>query len=238
MSTEISLDLVQTMLPKSHQGQVDDTMLEEIKKLAENPDYGPDFLQAYWDCLNVLAENPKNSHTQYLNALKFFSLIEAGHSLTDAYIKTFPDRYEARAKGNPNADKSIIRGEASRFNQSKLVNQIRQACTMPVQLIHRHLLHEAILENAKLMKTAKSEMVRQKAADTLIRELKPAEENIINVKVEDNSTSVIQDLRAATMELAQQQQKAIEGGMPTKQIAAARIFSREDDVIEAELVDE
>ena len=96
-----------------------------------------------------------------------------------------------------------------RYNSSKMVNDIRRVATIPVQLIHRHLLHEAILETAELMVGAKSEMVRQKAADTLIRELKPTEDAVLHIDVNDGSKSVIEELRQATQALAAKQHEAI-----------------------------
>lgn len=232
---ELTLATVHSQLSKQQRNLVDEGTVEEINKLAADPDYGEEFLQSYLDHLQVLADSPKNTHEQYLRAVKFFSLVEAGNKLVDAYVKVFPDRFEARRRNNPNAGKEVIRGEASRYNSSKMVNEIRRVATIPVQLIHRHLLHESILETAKLMKTAKSEMVRQKAADTLIRELKPSEDANINIKVDDNTGSVIEELRKATQELAAKQQEAVLAGIPMKQIAAARIFDNdEEDVIDVE----
>ncbi len=238
---ELTLTTVKSQLSKQQQLLVDESTVDEINKLAADPDYGPEFLEAYLDHLQILADAPKNTHQQYLNAVKFFSLVEAGNSLTDAYVKVFPERFEQRARTTGEESKEIVRGDASRYNGSKMVNEIRRVATIPVQLIHRHLLHEAILENANLMKNARSEMVRQKAADTLIRELKPTEDATLNINVDDGSTSVIEELRKATQELAAKQHEAAMAGVPVKQIAAARIFSNdEEDVIDVvpETVDE
>ena len=230
---ELSVELVHSQLTAQQRLTVSEETIEDINRLAADPDYGEEFMDTYLTHLQVLADAPKNNHTQYLNAMKFFSLVEARNSLTNAYIKVFPERYEDRRKGRTDETaKDLMRKEASRYNGSKLVNEIRRVAGMPVQLVHRHLMHEAILETANLMKNAKSEMVRAKAADTLIRELKPAEEQTLNVKVEDGSTSVIDDLRKATQELAAQQHEAVMAGVPIKQITAARIYSDDDDIID------
>ena len=188
-----------------------------------------------------MADAPRNNHKQYMCAVKFFSLVEAGNSLTDAYVKVFPERFDRRAEGNRSKDpdevKQLLRGEASRYNASRLVNEIRKVATIPVQLIHRHLLHEAILENARLMTGARSEMVRQKAADTLIRELKPSEDQVLSIKVDDGSTSVIEELRRATQELAAEQHQAVLAGVPMKQIAGSKIYTPDVEVIEGEVTE-
>lgn len=234
---ELSLDVVQSQVGSKHRLLVDQDTVDEINRLAEDPDYGPEFLQSYLDCLSVMADAPKNNHTQYLNAMKFFSLVEAGNTLKDAYIKVFPDRYDARCKSYPNDDETrdkIIRGEASRYNSSKLVSEIKRVATIPVHLVHRHLLNEAIIQTAKMMLEARSEMVRQKAADTLIRELKPNEDAELKVGVSDETKSVIDELRKATQELAAAQKEAVMAGVPMKQIAAARIFQSDDEIIDVE----
>jgi len=222
---ELSLDLVHSQMSKQQSLSVDAGTVEEINKLVDDPEYGEEFLESYVDHLNVLKDNPKYTHDKYLKALKFFTLIEADNSLTDAYIKTFPERYEARQNNHSIPKKDIMRSEASRYNKTRLVNEIRRVATIPIQLIHRHLLHEAILTTAKLMQESKSDMVKQKAADTLIRELKPAEENTLNVKVDDGSVSVIAELHAATKALAAEQHKSAMAGVPLREITQARIIN-------------
>jgi len=237
---ELTLVTVQSQLTGQQKLLVGEETIEEINKLATQPDYGAEFLESYLDHLNVLADSPRNNHGQYLNAVKFFSLVECGNSLTDAYVKVFPERHERRAKGNPDKEnvKQLLRGEASRYNGSRLVSEIRRVATVPVQLIHRHLLHEAILATAELMTTARSEMVRAKAADTLIRELKPAEDQTLKIEVEDGSTSVIQELAAATQALAAQQHEAVmSGGVKMKQIAAAKIYRDDTEIIEGDVTE-
>jgi hypothetical protein len=225
--SKLDLVVVQSQLPKNQRPMVDESVLEEIQKLAEDPDYGEEFLDTYIDHLNVLKNVSKRTHDQYLNAVKFFSLVEGGHSLTDAYIKVFPDRFRTRKKGSSDPDKSVMRADASRYNNTMLVNEIRKAATIPVQLIHRHLLHEAILEQANLMRNARSEMVRQKAADTLIRELKPAEEHTLKLDVNDGASSVIEELRKATERLAAAEHQSVMAGVPLKTIAESRIHEPE-----------
>ncbi len=230
MKSDLTLELVQSQLKPKQKLLISEDTVDEIRQLAEDPEYGQEFLDCYLDHLNILKENSRRSHDQYLNAIKFFSLVEADNSLTDAYIKTFPDRFEARTSarfGQPSSDKSVMRGEASRFNNSVLVNEIRRVASIPVQLIHRNLLHEAILESAELMRNARSEMVRQRAAATLITELKPSEDQTINVKVDDGATSMIEELRKATEALAIAEFQSVSAGVPLKQIAESNIIEVE-----------
>lgn len=239
MKNELTVDFVQSQLPSRQRSWVDEQVVTEIQKLSENPEYGPEFLDTYVDCLNIVQKNNRYTHQRYVQAIKFFSLVEAGNSLTDAYIKVFPDRYADRTKNlpsdaSPEERKSIMRGEASRYNASQLLADIRTATLIPVQLIHRHLLHEAILETATLMRGARSEMVRQKAAATLITELKPQEDQTIKVEVNDGSTSIIQELQKATQALAAAEYEAAHAGVPMREIAERKIIHEDDEAIEGD----
>jgi hypothetical protein len=235
---ELTLVTVQSQLTSQQKLLVGEETIADINRLAQDPDYGEEFLESYLTHLQVLADAPKNNHIQYLNAMKFFSLVEANNSLIDAYIKVFPERYEERKKGrSEETTREHIRKQASRYNGSKMVNEIRRVATMPVQLVHRHLLHDAILQTAELMLTAKSEMVRQKAADTLIRELKPSEDQTLKIEVNDGSKSVIAELQDAARTLAATQYEAIHAGVPIQKIAAAKIYTSEDEIIDVPVVE-
>ncbi len=232
---DLTLDVVQTQLTPKQRLLVDEKTISEIHKLAEDPDYGEEFLDSYLTHLEILKNATTQNHRNYLNAIKFFTLVESDNSLTDAYIKVFPERYEQRKQNHPpeEQDKSIMRSEASRFNKSVLVNEIRRVAAIPVQLIHRHLLNKAILVQAELMQNARSEMVKQKAAQCLITELKPAEDQQINVKVDDNTGSVIEELRKTTERLAAQEHQFLMAGGSMKQVAESNIID-----VEAEEIDE
>ena len=228
---ELTLDLVQSQMRPAQRLTVSEETVQEIQKLAEDPAYGQEFLNCYLDHLNIYKDNTRRPHDQYLNAVKFFSLVEGGNSLVDAYIKVFPERYTERNAntGQDQSGKDLMRGEASRYNSSMLVNEIRKVAAIPVQLIHRHILHEAILETANLGRTARSEMVRQKAWATLITELKPGEDQTINVEVNDNTTSVIDELRKAAERLAAAEYQSVQAGVPLKVIAESVIHTIDKD---------
>lgn len=220
---EVSKELVMSQVPKNKKFLVTEKEIEEINKLSQDPNYGQEFIESYMDHLVLMKNNVKNNHQQYLSAVKFFTLVQGGNTLKNAYILTFPDRWEQRQKNASDPD-FIITTEASRFNKSKLVNDIREMSAIPIQLIYRHLLHEAVVETANIMRTARSEGVRQKAADTLIRELKPSEDQVLKIGVEDGTKSAIEELRQATERLVNAEKQSIDAGISVKHIAESRII--------------
>ena len=229
----IELEMVQEQLGKKKGELVTQDTVDELNRLIDDPDYGEEFLDGYVSYFNIMEGNSAWSTPKYMNAMKFFCLVEGGHSGVDAYVKVFPERLQARIDRGQGKDR--MGGEASRYNASALVNEIRKVATIPVQLIHRHLLHEAIMVNADLMLHAKSEMVQQKAAETLIRELKPVEDTTIQLKVgmDDESRTAQRDLVTQVGTLALNMQKAVAAGMDISEIQKLNI--RKPDVIEAEI---
>jgi hypothetical protein len=227
---KVDIQVLQAQLSPKQKHMITEETVEELTKLASNPDYGEEFLDMYRDHLNVLGSNSKFTSKGYMSAVKFFSLIEAGNNITEAYIIVFPERFKARV--DRGQEKSDIRGEASRYNSTALVNEIRKVATIPVQLVHRHLLHEAIVEQAELMRTARSEMVRQKAGEVLIRELKPTDDHVISINVDDGAKSAISALQEATEKLVIREQQSIAAGVPIKTIIEGKIIHKEDNANE------
>ena len=66
----------------------------------------------------------------------------------------------------------------------------------------------------------------------------PLEDTTIKVKVEDAAVSVIDQLRAASEELAKQQNSRVIEGVPLKSVAASKIITEEENIEDAEIIEE
>lgn len=180
----------------------------------------------------VLTEG-KFSLAGYVNAVKFVSLKLMGDSSTVAYSKVFPDRYQSLVdKGTP--AKSIA-SFADNYSKNQMVVKIFEKTLIPTHILNADLYQEAINTQADLMRTAKSETVRQKAAESLIVNLKAPEATKVEIDVSYNN-DMIEDLRATTRALAQQQRQLIQRGAANAQdIAHSDIIKRNiEHVIDAE----
>lgn len=226
--SKLELTVVQEQLGRKKSHLVSQDTIDELNLLAEDMDYGEEFLDSYISHFNIL-DGGKWATSNYMNAMKFFTLMESGNSGVDAYVKVFPERLKARQDRGEGKDN--MGGEASRFNSSALVNEIRKVAAIPVQLIHRHLLHEAILKSADIMNDpGVSPAVQQKAAETLIRELKPTEDKTINLNIEGEGIDQIAELKKATQELAVSQLANInKNSVSVKAIAESTIIEAEID---------
>jgi len=236
----VTLEILRDSLGKKKGMLVSQETVDELNKLEANPDYGEEFIDAYKQYFNILDKNSAWSTPKYMNALKFFVLMESDHSAVDAYVKTFPDRLEARhARGESKKD---IGGEASRYNASALVNEIRRVAGISVKLTHRHTMLKAIQITTDLMLDKNvSPAVRQKAAETLIRELSPEDDSNVVIKI--GMTDDMKNQQAKLVDhigsIALNQQKMLAAGMRIEEIQRLNIsVIRNEEYEEAEYVEE
>ena len=227
----VTLELLKEQVGSKKSHLITQDTVDEINKLIDDPDYGESFLDQYVSYFNILDESKKWSTPKYMHAMKFFCLVEANNKLVDAYVKVFPERLQARLDRGEN--KKDMGGEASRYNSSELVNEIRKVSGIPVQLIHRHLLHQSIMVTAGIMNdTSISPMVRQKAAETLIKELKPADDTNVNIKVGMSDEAKTQQAQLVDYigKIALQQQQLLAGGMNIADIQKLNIQISKDTI--------
>ena len=160
----------------------------------------------------------------YINAVKFVSLKLLGDKSSTAYSKVFPDRYQRLI--DDGTSPSQIASFAQNYANSQLITKIFEQTMVPTHILNAHVYQEAINVQADLMHTAKSEMVRQKAAESLISNLGAPPVAKMELEVNYNN-DVVEDLRATTKALAQQQLRMIMNGQSSaKEIAHSEILAQ------------
>ena len=221
---------LQASMPKKFRHNVTDDMITFI-----NSTEGDEFRDIYKENLVGFAdviENGRYKMLDYINAVKFVSYKLIGDSNTVAYAKTFPDRYQRLV--DKNTPTKTIASFSTAYNKGDLVHKILERTLVPVHILNMDVHQEAINTQAELMRTAKSETVRQKAAECLITQLKAPEAAKIEVDVSYNNSS-IDELRETTRALAQQQLKMIQSGAVTAEhVAHSDIIARKQDTVETE----
>lgn len=216
--------------------------------------YVPDRYQKYFDkeTLAVLAAEP-DSHIRevyrdnliqfvdvfngqgvnfkkYMLAVKFCTYRLLGDTILEAYEKTFP--LKVRNWRIEKRSSRYMDAAASQFSRSLLVTKIMQRSLVPVHILNMDLHQEAINKQAELMRTAKSEMVRMKAAECLIRELKQPEEQKVSIDVNHRSDA-LDELKKVTRDLALAQRKAIsQGSVEVIDVVEAEIVSQDEGTIQ------
>tara|TARA_B100001245_G_C22872867_1_gene419734 strand:- start:19 stop:771 length:753 start_codon:yes stop_codon:yes gene_type:complete len=166
----------------------------------------------------------KHSLSAYVNAVKFVSLRLIGDKASTAYSKVFPDRYQNLI--NKNASASYIASFADNYGKTGLITKIMEQTMVPTHILNAGVYQEAINTQAELMRTAKSELVRQKAAESLMSNLTAPTAAKLEIDI-GYSNDVVDDLRATTKALAQQQLKMIlNGHSSAKEVAHSEIIAK------------
>lgn len=178
----------------------------------------------------------KYSLSAYVNAVKFVSLKLLGDIASTAYSKVFPDRYQALVDKGSSA--STIASFADNYGKNALVTKIIEQTMIPTHILNAGIYQQAINVQADLMLNAKSEMVKQKAAESLMNNLTAPVAAKIELEVGYNNDT-IDELRSTTKALAEQQMKMIMHGQSSvKEIAHSEILAKTEEVIDVEFVDD
>ena len=232
MSSQLTKDqLIQALPNKKLKNSVTDDLVQLV-----NAEPNDELRRVYKENVvgfaSVLQEGGASIAT-YVDSVKFVSLKMLGDSNTIAYSKVFPDRYQ-RLVDNGTSGKDIASMAAS-YAKKKLVVKITEQTLVPVHILNMDLHQEAINVQAELMRNARSETVRQKAAESLIINLKAPEVAKVELDINYNNSDIVDDLRATTRALAQQQMKMIKAGhMSAQEAAHSDIIAKKVDIEEAE----
>ena len=180
----------------------------------------------------------KYSLAAYVNAVKFVSLRLMGDKASTAYSKVFPDRYQNLI--DKGASASYIASFADNYGKTGLITKIMEQTMVPTHILNAGIYQEAINMQADLMHTAKSELVRQKAAESLISNLTAPSTSKVEIDI-GYSNDIVEDLRATTRALAQQQLRMIMNGQTSaKEVAHSEIIAKKVVPVETtyEVIDE
>jgi NADH dehydrogenase/NADH:ubiquinone oxidoreductase subunit G len=224
----ITKEQFEKVLPKHVKARLTDDMVVELNQLLEDPVLRENFRDNLFGYTKLLQEG-KYKLQSYIDAVKFVSYKLIGNSNLESYIKTFPNRYQRLV--TEGASNETISSYATMYNKTKLVNQIYEQTLVPSHVLNADIYQKAINTQAHLMMHAKSEKVRTDAANSLLNHLKKPESNKIELDIGFKEDKSIQELREATMALAEQQRQMIQAGASVKAVAESKI-------IEAEVVEE
>jgi hypothetical protein len=170
----------------------------------------------------VLSEG-KYKADDYLNAVKYVSFKLMKCSNEEAYVKTFPQRYQRMVKDG--VKPKDIGAYVYAYSKNKLVNRIMEQTMVPSWVLNQDIFQEAINTQASLMRDPDvSPKVRSDAANSLLTHLaKPKEAGpLINLDMRD--TSGMKEMKDLLVRMAQQQQGLIKEGVTARDIAAAVII--------------
>ena len=217
----LTVEQFQKALPVKVKKSVNQELIDKINQTLSDPDSYESFRDNLLSYTKVMADG-RFKLSNYIDAVKYVSHKLMGCTNIDAYMKTFPDKYNRFVQQGVSA--KDIASYVTAYNKSKLVGLIMEQTLVPSWILNQDLYQQALNVQAQLMVGAISEKVRCDAANSLLTHLKMPETQKVELDIGVKEDSSIAALREATMELARQQKLAIEAGsMDAERIAHSRV---------------
>lgn len=224
MSNLITVDLLKKALPSNLRVNATEELADRINNVTTDPILAEHIRENFLGYTRVLQDG-KYKTDDYLNAVTYVSYKLMGDTNKDAYLKTFPQRYQQlMAQGRTEKE---ISAYVSAYSKGKLVNAILEQSLVPSWVLNQDLFQKAINVQADLMLTATSEKVRTDAANSLLTHLAKPKEAGPLVNIDMREASGMGELRETLTQLARQQADLIASGISPKTIAAQNIIEAE-----------
>ena len=223
--TTFTVELLQKTLPSNLRTSATQGMVDMLNNVSNNQQEAELIRENFLGYTAVLSEG-KYKTEDYLNAVKYVSFKLMKCSNEEAYVKTFPQRYQRMVKDG--VKPKDIGAYVYAYSKNKLVNRIMEQTMVPSWVLNQDIFQEAINTQASLMRDPNvSPKVRSDAANSLLTHLaKPKEAGpLINLDMRD--TSGMKEMKELLVRMAQQQQGLIKDGVTAKDIAGAVIIDVE-----------
>lgn len=227
-SNALTVDQFKQALPDKVKKSVNQELIDQINKTLSEPEMYESYRDNLMSYTKVMADG-RFKVDNYVDAVKYVSHKLMGCTNIDAYIKTFPDKYQNFI--NTGVSAKDIASYVTAYNKGKLVNLIFEQTLIPSYVLNQDLYQKALNVQAELMVSAHSEKVRSDAANSLLTHLKMPEVAKVELNVNVKEGSAIGELRATTLELARQQRLMIEAGaMNAQEVGHSKLVIDMGDV--------
>jgi len=223
--TTFTVELLQKTLPSNLRTSATQGLVDMLNTVSNNQQEAELIRENFLGYTAVLSEG-KYKTEDYLNAVKYVSFKLMKCSNEEAYVKTFPQRYQRMVQDGVKT--KDIGAYVYAYSKNKLVNRIMEQTMVPSWVLNQDIFQEAINTQAHLMRDPDvSPKVRSDAANSLLTHLaKPKEAGpLINLDMRD--TSGMKEMKELLVRMAQQQQGLIKDGVTARDIAAAVIIDVE-----------
>lgn len=217
-------DIVEKYLPKGY--SISEDYINKLNSLAECDTQTAELIKDNLVSYTSILTTGKYTVKEYVNAIIYCSYKIMGMTSTEAYKKTFPQRYKEWIERG--VDRRDIGSRISGYNKTKLVNSILEQAYIPTWLLNQDAFQKAINTQLDLMENARSEMVRCKAADSLLARLAKPEEVKPLISITQNNNT-IDNLEKVLERFVQLQKEQINKGIPVKSVIERNIINVESE---------
>ena len=233
--SEITLDVLKDLMPKKTRSMASQELVDKINGWNDDPKLLGGLSTNVLSYIGVLKAGSYRIG-DYMNAVRFVSYKLIGHSDIDAYATTFPERYQRLIdKGETRSD---IGPYVSIYKTNELVVKILEQTIIPTHVLNAPMHQEALNELMRLGLNAKSEIARVNALNGVLTHTKAPETAKIQLDVNIDRGTVIDDYEQAMRAMVAQQKDLISQGGDLKAITNASIKRPEEPIIDVEVDDE
>ena len=217
----LALESVRKLVPKNQRTLITQEFIDKLEAGVNDSAVAEQFKENFVTYLNVLSKG-KYKMEDYINAVKYVSFKLLGYSNINAYIATFPERYERlKAEGQ-----TQIEAFVSMYNKNKLVMQIYEQTIVPSYVLNAPM-HQQALNTlaAMIIDDDVRRMTKVKACEAILQYTKQPDivKGELTIGIEQSDT--INDLREITENLADTYRMMLEKkGMKLKDVAEANII--------------
>ena len=217
----LALESVRKLVPKNQRTLITQEFLDKLEASVNDSLVAEQFKENFVTYLNVLSKG-KYKMEDYINAVKYVSFKLLGYSNINAYIATFPERYERlKAEGQ-----TQIEAFVSMYNKNKLVMQIYEQTIVPSYVLNAPMHQQALNTLASMIVDDDVRgMTKVKACEAILQYTKQPDvvKGELTIGIEQSDT--INDLREITENLADTYKALLENkGMTLKDVAEANII--------------
>lgn len=222
--SDISVEALKAVTPKSQRTMITEDLVGKLNEWDKDPKLMESFKTNVLSYISVLKEG-KFKVTDYMNAVRFVSYKLMGYTDVDAYVITFPERYQRLIdEGVPRSEVSPY---VSAYKNNALVAKIFEQTIVPTHVLNAPMQQEALNELMRLGLNARSEMARVNALSKVLDATKAPETAKIELDLKMDNKDAIAELRKATEDLAVEQLRSIQAGKAVKEIAESTIIEAE-----------
>ncbi len=228
----MTLSELKASIPKHARTMITQDLVDNLNQLEteEGSEFAEHYKQNFISMSSILRDGTYGMY-DYKNAVMFVAHKLLDNSDIDAYMMTFPDRYQRLLDKHVNfGNEDDIRSSkispfVSAYKKGELVVKLIEQSLVPARILNAPMFQQALNVQMELALTARSEMVRSTAANSLLTHLAQPEITKIELDIGIKGTDEVQSLRDEMRRLAAQQQSAIIDGANTSlQIAESSLF--------------
>ena len=206
----ISAEELKSCLPDKLKRNVSASVMSKVNEVLGDPEVYDTYRENLLGYAHVL-QHGRFKMTNYIDAVKFVSYKLMGKTSKQSFLLVFPEKI---ANWDNNGVESKDQASyITAYNSSKLVNLVYEQSLIPVHVLNRDNYQRAINTQISLMLTAKSEMARVQAANSVLTHLKPPEQTQIDINIRSDSDSAIDALTASTQAMINQQKQMLSDGL-------------------------